>query len=183
MTPGASQMESQDDREAIQKLIAASGGSPHADILGHLIETVLRASHLDRGDLKILLRTVRELRYAFSVYERYRHVRKVSIYGSARTQPAEPAYRLASVFARRITETGFMVITGAGPGIMKAAQEGAGRDKSFGLNIMLPFEQAANDIIRNDPKLIYLKYFFTRKLLFVKETDAFTLISRRFWHT
>jgi uncharacterized protein (TIGR00730 family) len=136
----------------------------------------LRARDLDRGDLKILHRAVRELRYAFSVFANYRQVRKVAVFGSARTKPDTPIFRLASAFARDIAAQGFMVITGAGDGIMRAAQEGAGREQSFGLNILLPFEQEANEIIVNDPKLVYLKYFFTRKLLFVKESHAFVML-------
>lgn len=159
----------------IQHLIHHSGDSPHSDLLAELIETILRSRELDRGDLKILHRTVRELRYAFSVFSRYRNIPKVTIFGSARTLPETPIYDLACTFARRISQAGFMVITGAGDGIMRAGQEGAGRDHSFGLNILLPFEQEANDIIVDDPKLVYLKYFFTRKLLFVKETNAFAM--------
>jgi hypothetical protein len=159
----------------IQGLVHHTGGSPNADLLVECIETLLRARDLERGDLKILHRTIRELRYAFSMFAAYRQVRKVTVFGSARTAPDTAVYRLASTFARRIAEAGFMVITGAGDGIMKAAQEGAGRERSFGLNILLPFEQEANSIIANDAKLVYLKYFFTRKLLFVKEAHAFAL--------
>ncbi len=172
MTSWPAETECHDD---IHQLIARAGGSPNASLLADFIGTLLRARDPDRGDIKILHRTIRELRYAFSVYTRYRHIRKVSIFGSARTPPATPIYNLASTFAQRIAAAGFMVVTGAGDGIMKAAQEGAGREHSFGLNILLPLEQEANDIIQNDPKLVYLKYFFTRKLLFVKETDAFAL--------
>ena len=159
----------------IQRLIQHTGGSPNADLLTAFIETLLRARDLDRYDLRILHRAVRELRYAFSVFARYRQVRKVAVFGSARITAAAPVYALASTFAQHIAEAGFMVITGAGDGIMKAAQEGAGRERSFGLNILLPFEQEANEIIVNDPKLVYLKYFFTRKLLFVKESHAFVM--------
>jgi uncharacterized protein (TIGR00730 family) len=159
----------------IQHLIQHTGGSPNADLLTEFIETILRARDLERVDLKILHRAVRELRYAFSVFARYRQVRKVAVFGSARMTPDAPVYALASAFTRDIAAAGFMVITGAGDGIMKAAQEGAGREQSFGLNILLPFEQEANEIIVNDPKLVYLKYFFTRKLLFVKEAHAFVM--------
>jgi uncharacterized protein (TIGR00730 family) len=159
----------------IQHLIQNTGGSPNVDLLAEFIETILRARDLERLDLKILHRAVRELRYAFSVFARYRQVRKVAVFGSARTRRESPVYSLASAFARHVAEAGFMVITGAGDGIMRAAQEGAGRERSFGLNILLPFEQEANEIIVNDPKLVYLKYFFTRKLLFVKEAHAFVL--------
>jgi uncharacterized protein (TIGR00730 family) len=159
----------------IQHLIQHTGGSPNADLLTEFIETILRARDLERGDLRLLHRAVRELRYAFSVFARYRQVRKVAVFGSARTTPEAPAYALASTFAKDIAAAGFMVMTGAGDGLMKAAQEGAGREQSFGLNILLPFEQEANEIIINDPKLVYLKYFFTRKLLFVKEAHAFVM--------
>jgi uncharacterized protein (TIGR00730 family) len=159
----------------IQHLIHNAGGSPNVDLLAEFVETLLRARDLDRGDLKILHRAVRELRYAFSVFAGYRDIPKVTIYGSARTRADEPVYQSASTFAQRIAKAGFMVITGAGDGIMRAAQEGAGREHSFGLNILLPFEQEANEFIVDDPKLVYLKYFFTRKLLFVKESQAFAL--------
>ena len=108
--------------------------------------------------------------------------RKVTVFGSARTRPCPHYHLVARTFARRMTEAGFMVITGAGDGIMHAAQEGAGRENSFGLNILLPFEQGANPFIANDPKLIYFKYFFTRKLLFVKEAHAVCAVSRWLWH-
>ena len=159
----------------IQQLITEAGGTADTALLTGLIETVLRSRALERGDLKVMHRTVRELRYALSVFARYRDVRKVTMFGSARTLPSAPIYEVAKAFARCMVEAGFMVITGAGAGIMRAAQEGAGRESSFGLNILLPFEQTANEVILNDPKLIYFKYFFVRKLIFVKETHAFAL--------
>ncbi len=125
-----------------------------------------------RGDLKILSRTLRELRYAFKVFAPYRHLRKVTMFGSARTMPGEPTYQQAVQFGRAMAEQDWMVITGAGEGIMGAGHEGAGREHSMGLNIMLPFEQSANAIIDGDHKLVHMKYFFTRKLMFVKECDA-----------
>ena len=141
----------------IQQLITEAGGTAETALLTGLVETVLRSRTLERGDLKVMHRTVRELRYALSVFERYRDVRKVTVFGSARALPSAPTYEVAKAFARRMVEAGFMVITGAGAGIMSAAQEGAGRESSFGLNILLPFEQTANEIILNDPKLIYFK--------------------------
>jgi uncharacterized protein (TIGR00730 family) len=131
--------------------------------------------HLDntaRGDLKILSRTLRELRYAFKVFQPFRRRRKVTIFGSARTQPDHPTYKQAEDVGHRMAELGWMVITGAGGGIMEAGHKGAGREMSMGLNIMLPFEQSANPFIEGDPKLVTLKYFFTRKLMFVKECSA-----------
>ena len=125
-----------------------------------------------RGDLKILSRALRELRYSFKVFTPYRRQRKVTVFGSARTQPENPTYQHAVSFGKRMAEEGWMVVTGAGGGIMEAAHVGAGRKMSMGLNIMLPFEQEANHVIVGDEKLVNLKYFFTRKLLFVKEVHA-----------
>ncbi len=125
-----------------------------------------------RGDLKILNRTLRELRYAFKVFSPYRHRRKVTVFGSARTRPDHPTYLQAFEFGKAIAKHDWMVITGAASGIMEAGHKGAGRDLAMGLNIMLPFEQALNDVIAGDTKLVHLKYFFTRKLMFVKECDA-----------
>jgi len=128
------------------------------------------------ADMKLLNAALKELRYAFRVFARYRGIRKVSTFGSARTPADHPAYRQAHEFARRIAdEHGFMVITGAGGGIMRACNEGSGRERSFGINIRLPFEQAPNEFIYRDPKLVNFKYFFTRKLMFVKEADAIAL--------
>jgi uncharacterized protein (TIGR00730 family) len=125
-----------------------------------------------RGDLKILSRTLRELRYAFTVFRPYRRRRKVTIFGSARTQPDQPEYLAAVDVGRQFANHGWMVITGAGGGIMEAGHRGAGREASMGLNIMLPFEQSANPYIEGDPKLVTMKYFFTRKLMFLKECAA-----------
>jgi uncharacterized protein (TIGR00730 family) len=127
------------------------------------------------GDLKIATGALREMREAFKVFAAYRGVRKVSTFGSARTQPGDPVFKLAEEFAQRIADCGYMVITGAGPGIMEACQRGAGRDRSFGVNIRLPFEQQANTIISGDPKLMSFRYFFARKLIFLKEADAVVL--------
>ena len=127
------------------------------------------------GDVKILNASLRELRYAFKVFAPYRGVRKVSVFGSARSAPTAPASRAAREFAQRIAAAGYMVITGAGPGIMSACQEGAGRERSFGVNIRLPFEQEPNEFIAKDAKLLTFRYFFTRKLMFIKEADAATL--------
>jgi uncharacterized protein (TIGR00730 family) len=129
----------------------------------------------NRGDVKLLSTALKELRYAFKVFAAYRGKRKVTVFGSARLKSDHPAYVQAVEFGRRIAEAGFMVITGAASGIMEAGHVGAGREKSIGVNILLPFEQEANAIIADDPKLMHLKYFFTRKLLFVKESDAVAL--------
>ena len=125
-----------------------------------------------RGDLKILSRTLLELRYAFKVFRPYRRRRKLTIFGSARTKPEQAEYQTAVELGKKMAEHGWMVITGAGGGIMEAGHVGAGREASMGLNIMLPFEQGANPVIDGDPKLVTMKYFFTRKLMFVKECSA-----------
>ena len=127
------------------------------------------------GDLKLMNRSLKELRYAAKIFAPYRDRQKVVVFGSARTAATEPEAQLAEEFGRQMVAHDFMVITGGGDGIMGAAQRGAGRENSFGLNIRLPFEQRANEIIHGDPKLINFNYFFTRKLNFVKETHAFAL--------
>ena len=127
------------------------------------------------GDLKITNAAFKELRYAYKVFAPYAGVRKVTVFGSARATSSEEAIASARLFGKRMTEEGWMVVTGAGAGIMGAAQEGAGGEQSFGLNIRLPFEQEANPWIASDPKLITFKYFFTRKLFLVKEASGIAL--------
>src|SRR3954452_22557584 len=129
----------------------------------------------NRGDVKLLSTALRELRYAFKVFAPVRDRRKVTVFGSARLGADHPAYRQAVEFGRQVAEAGYMVITGAASGIMEAGHVGAGRDNSFGVNILLPFEQGANPVIHGDPKLMNMRYFFTRKLIFVKESDAIAL--------
>ncbi|MBY0588147.1 LOG family protein [bacterium] len=129
----------------------------------------------DRGDVKLIARALAELRTAFAMLSKYRHRRKVTVFGSARTPEDDPVYQHAVAFGQAIAKAGYMVITGAGGGIMEAGHVGAGAPESIGINIMLPFEQEANRIIVGDPKLVSLRYFFTRKLLFIKETHAIVL--------
>jgi uncharacterized protein (TIGR00730 family) len=163
--------------ELIRELVKGVASGRAADFLKDMIETVLLLG-IDKAsiaDLKLLSRSMREMRYASSVFQRYLGVRKVAVFGSARTRPEDPDFQLAREFSRRIVEENFMIITGGGDGIMGAAQQGAGAEKSFGLNIRLPFEQSANPVIADDPKLINFNYFFARKLSFVKETSAFVL--------
>lgn len=135
----------------------------------------LLRDHANRGDIKLLTTALKELRYAFKVFAPFRQKRKVTVFGSARLPATNPAYLQAVEFSKRITDAGFMVITGAASGIMEAGHVGAGRENSIGVNILLPFEQSANSVIAGDNKLMHLKYFFTRKLLFVKESDAIAL--------
>src|SRR5690349_20176846 len=154
---------------------------PDDDLPAALVKEILAGmlklhdAHLDSLDLKIVNRAVKELRHAFRVFRDYHGRKKVSIFGSARTASDDPNYQIAFNFCRRIVEEGFMVITGGADGIMRAAQEGAGRENSFGVNIMLPFEQGPNTTIADDPKLVTFKYFFTRKLIFQKEANAIAL--------
>lgn len=161
----------------IRLLLDSPEDDLQASIMKELLAGTLRlhSSHLDILDLKIVNRAVKELRHAFRVFHDYRDRRKISIFGSARTASDDPNYQMAFQFSRRIVEEGFMVITGGADGIMRACQEGAGRENSFGVNIMLPFEQGPNATIADDPKLVTFKYFFTRKLVFQKEANAIAL--------
>src|ERR1044071_2470383 len=164
-------------KRRIQDLIAYRGGGHNPDLVADIIESALKLLHdvEERGDVRVIQTAIRELRYAFKLFAPYKASRKVTIFGSARTQPSKTEYKQAVEFARKLTASGFMVITGAGPGIMQAGHEGAGPEKSFGANIRLPWEQAANPIIQHDRKLITFKYFFTRKLIFLRHSDAIAL--------
>jgi len=141
------------------------------------LATILRLADddIDRLDWKILSASLSDMERGFQLFHAYRHVRKVTIFGSARLPSETPEYHMAVEFARAVSQLGFMVMTGGGGGIMQAGHEGAGRENSFGLNIQLPFEQQANPVIEGDPKLIHFKYFFTRKLFLLKESDAVAL--------
>ncbi len=158
----------------IEEWLEAQDSSGNADQFAGILRTVVKLSHdnAGRGDLKILNRAMQELRHAFRIFAPYRQQRKVSIFGSTRVAENDPYYDLAHSLAQGLAQAGFMVITGAGPGIMQAGHEGAGRAKSFGVNIRLPSVQLANRFIRDDPKLMNFHFFFTRKLMFVKEADA-----------
>jgi uncharacterized protein (TIGR00730 family) len=164
-------------RRRIQALIDYKGGGHNQDSVADIIESALKilTDVQDSGDVRVIQTAIRELRYAFRLFAPYAKVRKVAIFGSARTQPAKKEYQQAVDFARKIARAGFMVITGAGGGIMQAGHEGAGPEKSFGANIRLPWEQSANPIIREDKKLVTFKYFFTRKLIFIRHSDAIAL--------
>ncbi|MEQ1562108.1 MAG: LOG family protein [Nitrospiraceae bacterium] len=161
----------------IRLLLDSPEDDLQAAIMKELLAGTLRLhdAHLNALDLKIVNRAVKELRHAFRVFHDYRDRRKISIFGSARTASDDPNYHMAFQFSRQIVEEGFMVITGGADGIMRACQEGAGRENSFGVNIMLPFEQGPNATIADDPKLVTFKYFFTRKLIFQKEANAIAL--------
>src|SRR5438477_8416209 len=164
-------------KRRIDDLIAYKGGGHNADLIEDVVENALKLLHdvEDRGDVRVIQTALRELRYAFKLFAPYAATRKVTIFGSARTLPSKTEYKQAVEFARKISEAGFMIITGAGPRIMQAGHEGAGPERSFGANIRLPCEQAANPIIQHDKKLVTFKYFFTRKLTFVRHADAIVL--------
>jgi uncharacterized protein (TIGR00730 family) len=164
-------------KRRIEELIAFKGGGHNTDEVADIIENALKllTDVRDTGDVRVIQTALRELRYAFRLLAPYSHVRKVTIFGSARTQSGQLEYQQAVEFGRKIVRAGFMVITGAGPGIMQAGHEGAGPEHSFGASIRLPGEQVVNPVIRDDKKLITFKYFFTRKLIFIRHSDAIVL--------
>lgn len=161
----------------IMDLIRYKGGGHNEESVADIIENALKLLQdvQDSGDVRVIQTANRELRYAFRLFAPYAHVRKVTIFGSARTAHTKQEYRQAVDFGRKIARAGFMVITGAGPGIMQAGHEGATPERSFGVNIRLPWEQSANPVIREDKKLVTFKYFFTRKLIFIRHSDAIAL--------
>lgn len=170
----------EDVKERPQPADEPTDASPAAtrrrDLYAELRATIdqLESEGTTRGDLKILNKTLSELRHAFRVFQPYRRQRKVTIFGSARTPETHPTYLQALAYSKKMAEHGWMTVTGAGLGIMEAGHRGAGIDLSMGLNIHLPFEQSANPVIEGNHKLVTMKYFFTRKLMFVKECSAVT---------
>ncbi len=171
----------QDDLTArLDALVREAGGDPDrlsGKVVREMLHTALKLfrDEADEGELKLLSRSLKEMRYALKVFRPFRDVRKVSMFGSARTGEDHPHYRAALRFSRLMAEAGWMVITGAGDGIMRAGHGGAGRESSFGVAIRLPFETTANDFIVGDPKLITFRYFFTRKLMFMWQAHAVAL--------
>jgi uncharacterized protein (TIGR00730 family) len=161
----------------VRQLVRDWDASESPDLIEEMIVTALKIArdHMSVADLKLINRSIKEMRNAAKIFAPFQHFRKVAVFGSARTPVDSSVYKVAEDFAREIVAHNFMVVTGGGDGIMGAAQQGAGRAHSFGLNIRLPSEQRANQIIEGDPKLITLNYFFTRKLNFVKEAHAFAL--------
>ena len=162
----------------IQQLLDALGVTANRDQFNEMLLNVVRLSKgpTERLDLKIANAALREMREGFEVFAPYRHVRKITMFGSARTLPTDPLYAQARDLASRLAALGWSTVTGAGPGIMAAGLEGAGPGHSFGINIRLPFEQQPNEFILSDPKLVSMKYFFTRKLLLVKESDGYAVL-------
>jgi uncharacterized protein (TIGR00730 family) len=163
--------------EAIDHLIRISDDIHRPEYVREMILAALKAGQEDddRADLKLMNTTLKEMRFTAKVFGPYRNVRKVTVFGSARTSPDEPVYAMARKFGKKLAESGYMVITGGGQGIMQAANEGAGPEHSFGVNIRLPFEQRANPVLEGNPRLITYKYFFNRKVAFLKEADAVAL--------
>ncbi len=163
--------------ELASALIDELGNVPDGDMVAEIVANGLKLlrDQTNRGDIKLINKSFKELRYALKIFAPYRDTRKVSIFGSARTMENHEDYRQAAAFGKKMAAAGWMVITGAGGGIMAAGHGGAGADPSFGLAIRLPFEQATNTFIANDPKLINFKYFFTRKLMFVRSSHAIAL--------
>lgn len=170
-----------EDNGAVDRIILdlfqLAGGVHHQEIIREMILAALKAGqeNTNKADLKLMNSTLKEMRYTSKVFSPYHQFRKVTVFGSARTKPSEPIYQMASEFGARLAEKGYMVITGGGPGIMLAVNEGAGTEHSFGVNIRLPFEQKPNHVLIESPRSILYKYFFNRKVAFIKQADAVAL--------
>jgi len=164
--------------EAIASLVEKVGSGDNSDLVSELVVSSLQlaSDEADRGELKIANAALREMRRAFRTFAPFAHRRKAAIFGSARTQPDDPLYAQARDTAAAFADRDWMVITGAGPGIMEAGVEGAGVDQSFGVSIRLPFETVTSQFVAGDPKLLNFRYFFTRKLAFMKEAHGFVLL-------
>ena len=164
--------------KAIDTLIELAGGINSPGLIREMMVAALMAGQEereDKADLKLMNTTLKEMRFTSKVFGPYKNVRKITVFGSARTEPDEEVYRMARLLGRKIAHAGSMVITGGGPGIMQAVNEGAGPKHSFGVNIRLPFEQKANPVREGNPRLIVYKYFFNRKVAFIKEAHAIVL--------
>jgi uncharacterized protein (TIGR00730 family) len=161
----------------VHELVREWGPEKSPELIEEMIVTALKIARdrMSVADLKLINRSIKEMRNTAKLFAPFQNLRKVAVFGSARVSADSPEFKVAEDFGREMVAHKFMVITGGGEGIMGAAQRGAGRKHSFGINIRLPFEQRANEIIGGDPKLINLNYFFTRKLTFVKEAHAFAL--------
>ncbi len=160
--------------QIINQLVEESGGIHHPAVIKEMILATLKIGQdVDYlADLKLINRTLREMRYTAKVFGPYRHRKKVTIFGSARTEETDEMYKKCVNFSSILAENNYMVITGGGPGIMQAGNEGAGSENSFAVNIRLPFEQKPNPVMYRNPRLVTYKYFFNRKVAFVKEADA-----------
>jgi hypothetical protein len=161
----------------IDGVMETAGGIQKPEYVREMIIAALKAGQEsgESADLKLMNSTLKEMRFTSKVFGPYRNVRKVTVFGSARTSPDDPVYGMAKLFGKRLAEAGYMVITGGGGGIMEAVNEGAGPEHSFGVNIRLPFEEKPNPVIEGNPRSINYKYFFNRKVAFLKESDAVAL--------
>lgn len=161
-------------RDLVDEVGQLGEGDPRSEMVAQMIDACLKMAKEghDSGQVKLVTHAIKEMRYGYQVFNRYKGIRKVSIYGSARTPEEHPDYIAASEFGKQMAQADWMAITGAGDGIMKAGHEGPKREASFGLAIRLPFETTANAIIEGDHKLINFRYFFTRKLMFMTHSDA-----------
>ena len=178
-TPPPRRTTGDDELDAlIDGLLDATGANNNRRLLKEIFTSAVGLARTveDRLDLKIASAALYEMWDAFLTFAPHKDLRKVTVFGSARTQPEDAEYQLAKQLANDLADEGWFVVTGAGPGIMVAANEGAGRERSFGVNIRLPFEQDANAFLAGDEKLVEMKYFFTRKLMLVKESSAFVAL-------
>ena len=164
--------------QVIAHLIDMAGGIHRPGVVREMILASMKAGQEDDGgvDLKLMTTSLKEMRYTAKIFRNYRNIKKVTVFGSARTRHSEPIYKMAHLLGKKLSQSGYMVITGGGPGIMQAVNEGAGPDRSFGVNILLPFEQKLNPTLDGDPKSISYKYFFNRKVAFLKESDAAVIL-------
>jgi uncharacterized protein (TIGR00730 family) len=164
--------------QLVDALIESTGATERLDLYRAILATVVQLAeeNTDPLDLKLASAALAEMAEAFHVFRPYRRATKVTFFGSARTLPEDPSYSQARELAARMAEQGWMVVTGAGPGIMAAGMEGAGAERSLGVNIRLPHEQGANPFIAQDPKLVEMRYFFTRKLMLIKESDGYAVL-------
>ena len=163
--------------QAIHTLVKQCGGNPSAfagELVVQMIQSTLKLAHekQDLGQLKLMNRALKEMRYAYRIFNKYKEGRCISIFGSSRTPEHHPDYLTAKEFSQKIAQMGWMCITGAANGIMRAGLEGLPKESSFGLSIRLPFEEASNSIMAGDMKSIAFRYFFTRKLMFISHSDA-----------
>ncbi|MGH9029409.1 MAG: LOG family protein [Acidimicrobiales bacterium] len=164
--------------QLIDDLLDSLGITSRRDLYRAILGTVVHLAdeQTDSLDLKLTSAALAEMAEAFRVFRPYRDARKATFFGSARTLREDPLYVQARLLAERMAQDGWMVVTGAGPGIMAAGMEGAGKARSLGVNIRLPFEQGANAFIAQDPKLVEMRYFFTRKLMLIKESDGYAVL-------
>jgi len=162
---------------AIDQLMALAGPLCCPELVREMILAALKAGRekAEEADLRLMNSTLKEMRFTSKVFGPYRNMRKVTVFGSARTNPEESVYKMARLLGQKLVEAGYMVITGGGGGIMQAVNEGAGPEYSFAVNIRLPHEQKPNPVVEGNPRLIMYKYFFNRKVAFLKEASAVVL--------